>query len=91
MYLYEKLQRFVLKTFELTFLELLYLGIPVSVITIIGTLAGLNVSPMWPMLVVFIGMVWFLSYIAMWALSDVWTIPIQEDSKYETVKKLYPR
>lgn len=88
--MYEKLQRFVLKTFELTFLELLYLGIPVSVITIIGTLAGLNVSPMWPLLVVFIGMVWILSYIAMWILTDVWTIPIQEESKYEVVKKVYP-
>lgn len=81
----------MLKTFELTFLELLYLGIPVSVITIIGTLAGLNVSPMWILLVIFIGCIWTLSYIAMWALSDVWTIPIQEDSKYETVKKFYPR
>jgi len=78
MNLYENLQRFVLKTFELSFLELLFLGFPISIYTIIGTLAGVDVSPMWPILVAMIGSVWFASYFMMWILTPVWTIPIGE-------------
>lgn len=85
-YLYEKLQTFVLKTFELSFLELLFLGIPVSVFTIIGTLAGLKVSPMWSVLVAMIGVVWLASYFMMWILTPVWTIPISENTLIEKVR-----
>jgi hypothetical protein len=90
-YLYEKLQRFVLKTFELSFLELLILGFPISMFTIIGTLAGLEVSPVWPILVVTIGGVWVLSYIMMWILTPVWTIPIYENPVIEKVKSFTRR
>ena len=84
--MYEKLQTFVLKTFELSFLELLFLGIPVSVFTIIGTLAGLKVSPMWSVLVAMIGVVWLSSYFMMWILTPVWTIPISENTLIEKVR-----
>jgi len=75
--MYENLQKFVLETFTLTFLELIILGIPVSITTIILALAGQN-PPIIPiMLVVFIGLVWVSSAIAMWFLRSVWTIPIR--------------
>jgi hypothetical protein len=74
---YERLQRFVLRTFELTFLELIYLGLPVSLATLLLSLAGYR-PPTWPiMLIVFIGIVWAWSYVMMSALKGVWTIPIQ--------------
>lgn len=76
--MYENLQRFVLRTFELSFLELLFLGFPISIYTIIGTLAGLTVPAFLPVLVAMIGSVWLASYVAMWMLTDVWTIPMDE-------------
>jgi FtsH-binding integral membrane protein len=75
---YERLQTFILKTFELTFLELIALGFPVSIATILLTLSGMN-PPLFPILIViFIGMIWVLCYIAMWWMRDVWTIPIRK-------------
>ena len=88
--MYEGLQKFVLKTFELTFLELFFLGLPISIITIVGTLAGVAIPVFLPMLVVIIGCVWIASYVAMWILTDVWTIPIHDDITIE-VKRFYPR
>jgi len=75
--MYENLQKFVLETFTLTFLELIILGIPVSITTIILALAGQN-PPIIPiMIVVFIGLVWISSVFAMWILQNHWTIPIR--------------
>lgn len=76
--MYERLQEFILKTFELTFLELIALGFPVSIATIILTLYGTE-PPIIPiMIVVFIGVVWVCSYVAMYLMRDIWTIPIKK-------------
>lgn len=76
--MYEGLQRLVLKTFELTFLELIALGFPVSIATILLSLAGMN-PPTFPiMVVVFIGLIWVCSYAAMVLMRDIWTIPIKK-------------
>ena len=75
---YEGLQRFVLRIFELTFLELIALGFPVSIATIVLSLAGMS-PPMFPiMVVIFIGVVWICSYVALILMRDIWTIPIRK-------------
>lgn len=76
--MYEGLQRFVLRTFEITFLELIALGFPVSIATILLSLAGMN-PPLFPILIViFIGIIWILCYVAMFLMRDIWTIPIRK-------------
>jgi hypothetical protein len=74
--MYERLQRFVLNTFELTFIELLIIGFPLSVITALGPYAGISVGPGPAILVCCIAAVWFLMLFLMWALKPYWTIPI---------------
>lgn len=76
--MYEGLQRFVLRTFEIAFLELIALGFPVSIATILLSLAGMN-PPLFPILIViFIGIIWILCYVAMFLMRDIWTIPIRK-------------
>jgi hypothetical protein len=74
--MYERLQRFVLKTFELTFIELLVIGFPVSIFSIIGPLAGIDIGPAPAILVCCIAAVWFSMLFMMWILKPYWTIPI---------------
>jgi len=74
--MYERLQRFVLNTFELTFIELLIIGFPVCVISALGPFVGIPVGPGPAILVCCIASVWFMCLFLMWALKPYWTIPI---------------
>jgi len=73
---YEKLQKLTLELFTLTFIQLIFLGIPVSIATIILSLAEMR-PPVFPiMYVVLVGCVWIGSCAMMWILQSVWSIPI---------------
>lgn len=85
--MYENVQRFVLGVFELSFLQLLYIGFPVVMYTIIGTLAGIVVYIAPIMLVVMIGLVWFASVFMMYILAPVWSIPMGKETPIIEVKK----
>jgi hypothetical protein len=74
--MYEGLQKFVLKTFELTFIELLIIGFPVSIFSLIGPLVGIDIGPGPAILICCIAAVWFSMLVMMYLLKPYWTIPI---------------